>query len=496
MGLMRFLAPQRERVTREAVERSYITGLDFVPTRARKSWDGEGALRIEREIDESGCFHILWEVDGHGQLLLSTANLMERSRPYHLPVELARGTVNRLRSKASIWQMAGLEITPDLSSEIKRVVKLFAQAATSQDQPLVAARWAEDAIRASLDAMVSLSQQYAAQVLALRLRESHQLTTLLAGSLGDDVIPINLEPMFAATFNAAVVPLNWRDMEPEADRYEWAISDQQLKLCLRHRARVIAGPLMRLDRRCLPAWIADRCRELDWFGDRLCGFIASTVRRYRGQVHLWNCAAGANVPCDLLSDEQRVRLTVLAIETTRRFDPRTPVIVSFDQPWGEYATEVPVAMPPMYFAEMLVRAELGVAGIGLELNLGYWPDGSLPRDVLEIGQLIDQWSLLGLPLIPIVSIPSACDADPLASQSAARPIASSRGDCPSMDSQKRLIEQLLPMLVAKQSVQAIVWNQVFDSADHRFAHGGLFDASSRPKPSLSTVIALRRDHLQ
>jgi hypothetical protein len=150
----------------------------------------------------------------------------------------------------------------------------------------------------------------------------------------------------------------------------------------------------------------------------------------------------------------------------------------------------------MYFAEMLIRAELGVAGIGLELNLGYWPDGSLPRDVLEIGQLIDQWSLLGLPLIPIVSIPSGCDADPLASQSAARPIASSRGECPSMDSQKRLIEQLLPMLVAKQSVQAIVWNQVFDSTDHRFAHGGLFDASSRPKPSLSSVIALRRDHLQ
>jgi hypothetical protein len=64
-----------------------------------------------------------------------------------------------------------------------------------------------------------------------------------------------------------------------------------------------------------------------------------------------------------------------------------------------------------------------------------------------------------------------------------------------MDSQRRWIDELLPMLVAKQSVHAIVWNQVFDSVGHKFPHGGLFDASARPKPSLSSAIGLRRDHL-
>jgi hypothetical protein len=259
---------------------------------------------------------------------------------------------------------------------------------------------------------------------------------------------------------------------------------------------VLAGPLIRLDRKFLPEWIGDRCREYEWFRDRARRFVAEAVKKYKSQVHIWHSSAAANLPSTLLSDEQRVRLTVETIQTVRRCDPRTPVIVSFDQPWGEYAAEVPSALPPMHFAEMLIRAELGLAGIGLELNLGYWPDGSLPRDVLEIGQLIDQWSLLGLPLIPMLSIPSACDVDPLASQLAARPLGSVRGDCPSMDSQKRLVEQILPMLMAKQSVQVIVWNQVFDSASHRFAHGGLFDATSKPKPSLSSVIALRRDRLQ
>jgi hypothetical protein len=211
MGLMRFLTPQRERVTREAVERSYVTGLDFVPTRARKSWDGEGALRIERDIDESGCFHILWEVDGHGTLLLSTASLMERSRPYQLPVELARGTVNRLRTKSSIWRMAGLEISAAFASDIDDASRLFTRAATSQDQPATAAQRAEESLRLALDAMALLSQQYAEQVLGMRLKANSPLTTLLAGNLGEQRVPENLEPMFAAAFTAGVVPLNWKD---------------------------------------------------------------------------------------------------------------------------------------------------------------------------------------------------------------------------------------------------------------------------------------------
>ena len=422
---------------------------------------------------------------------------MERARPYQLPVELARGTINRLRTKSSVWQMAGLEVTAELASELDSAVRTFAQAATNQNQPALSSRLAEDAIRQSLDAMALLAQQYSRQVLESRHRNAGQLPTLLAGNLGGSTMPENLEPMFVAAFNAAVIPFNWRCAEPECDKDDWAETDRQLKLCLRHRLKILGGPLMRLDRSSLPGWVADRCRDFNWLSGCIARYISNAVKRYKGQVHLWHCSAAANVAAGLpLSDEQRLRLAVLAIETTRRCDPRTPVIVSFDQPWGEYMVETPFALPPMHFAEMMVRAELGLAGIGLELNLGYWPDGSLPRDLLEIGQLIDQWSQLGLPLIPMISIPSGCDDDPLASQSTARPVRSVAGDCPSIDSQKRLIEQLLPMLTAKQSVQAIVWNQVFDSADHRFAHGGLFDASSRPKPSLTSVIGLRRDHLQ
>lgn len=494
MGLMRFLTPQRERVSAEAVERAYVAGLDGIPTHARKTWEGGELLRVEREIDESGNFYIPWDVEQHGPLVLCTASLMERERPYHLVVELARGTVNRLRSQAAVWQMAGLELPGDLSEDIHFAAATFARAATRQHLPQEAATVSEHVIQLALGAMSRLGRQYADQVLRTRHTDSSPLGTLLAGNLGDEPLPYNTEPMFGAAFNAAVVPFNWQRVEPEPDVYRWNVPDRHLQLCLRHRLKILAGPLMRLDADWLPGWAVACCTDFERLAARLRQFMTAVVQRYRGQARLWHCAAAPNLPGNLpLSDQERLRLTVMAIENVRRIDPRTPVIVSFDQPFAEYLVDDDSGSPPMHFADMLVRAELGLAGIGLEINLGYWPHGTLPRDLLEIGQLVDQWSLLGLPLIPMLCIPSGGGGDRLASQ----PARAFRGgdELPSLPSQKQLVEQLLPMLVAKQSVQAIVWNQVFDSVAHKFAHGGLFDASGRPKPSLGSLISLRRDHV-
>ena len=106
MGLLRFLTPQRDRVEDSAVQMAYVAGLDGIPTASHKSWEDDRLLRLERTTSESGNLHIPWQVEGHGRVLLSTSSLMERERPYHLPVELARGTAasdsaGRAASRAS-----------------------------------------------------------------------------------------------------------------------------------------------------------------------------------------------------------------------------------------------------------------------------------------------------------------------------------------------------------------------------------------------------------
>jgi hypothetical protein len=196
-----------------------------------------------------------------------------------------------------------------------------------------------------------------------------------------------------------------------------------------------------------------------------------------------------------IPDEQKVQLTMMAVELVRRLDPRTPVFVSFDQPWAEYMAFEETDLSPLHFADLLVRADLGIAGLGLEINYGFWPGGTFPRDILDISEQIDFWALLGLPLITILSIPSSGAEDQLACRHAGRPLAKASPDGLSPQSQKRVVEQILPVLLAKQSVHAVVWNQVFDASVHQYANAGVFDANHRPKPALSSLIALRRDHL-
>jgi hypothetical protein len=307
----------------------------------------------------------------------------------------------------------------------------------------------------------------------------------------------DVEPMFCAAFNTAIVPCRWSAIQPSPDTWDWTEADKRIQWCRRNGLKILAGPLLRIDQQCLPPWLSASQPGFQELAEAMRRFVSNVVNRYRTDVHLWHCAAGTNATTALpLSDEQKVRLTMEVIEVTRHTDPRTPVFVSFDQPWGEYMSTEATDLWPLHFADMLIRADLGIAGIGLELNFGYWPGGTLPRDVLELSEHVDYWSLLGLPLILQLTIPSSGEPDTLAGADAGRPLVDAVPGGLSPQSQQWLVEQLLPAVLAKRSVHAVTWNQVFDSRPHKYAHAGLFDAEDRPKPALSSLIAARRDHLQ
>ncbi len=345
MGCLRLLNPHRERLADGAVDRAYIAGLDGIPTACQKVWESDRVLRLERTNHDSGNVYIPWQIEGHGELLLSTATLMERDQPYHLPVELARGTVNRLRSKAATWQLAGLRVADSLAEQIRSASRAFVRAATSQQDEEAAALAAEESMRKSLDATVLLGSEYARQALEFRHEGSGALSTLLAGNLGSEWMPANAEPMFRAAFNSAVVPFVWREIQPTPDCFEWARCDKQVQWCHRHGLKVIGGPLLPLDRDRLPDWV--RGSNLDFAGLAKAArkFVDAAVERYRNQVHLWHVVA-ATTTAPWLGDDHKLRLTAMAVETARRRDSRTPVYVSVDQPWGEAlvfarATHVP-----------------------------------------------------------------------------------------------------------------------------------------------------------
>jgi len=78
MGLIKFLVPQLDRIKPDAAERAYMADLEGVPWAGHLYWNGD-CLVLSREADDSGNFYIPWEVPGHGELILCTGTLIERS---------------------------------------------------------------------------------------------------------------------------------------------------------------------------------------------------------------------------------------------------------------------------------------------------------------------------------------------------------------------------------------------------------------------------------
>ena len=195
----------------------------------------EDELIVVREIRESGNLYVPWPVVGQGELILCTASLMERKQPYHLPVELARGTLNRLRNQAAAWQMVGMDLSPDYRAKLRQSQLFFARAANEQAEPLAAADDAERALQVALEAINILSGDYVRQVLTMRHQQTPQLPTLLAGNVESEPLTGQFAKRFRDAFNSAAVPLNWRDMEREQGQLAWDASDQQMAWWLHRR---------------------------------------------------------------------------------------------------------------------------------------------------------------------------------------------------------------------------------------------------------------------
>ncbi|HEY1064713.1 MAG TPA: hypothetical protein VGE52_01325, partial [Pirellulales bacterium] len=176
-------------------------------------------------------------------------------------------------------------------------------------------------------------------------------------------------------------------------------------------------------------------------------------------------------------------------------DPDAQCIIRIDQPWAEYMTRGEWDLSPIHFADALARADLGLAGVNLEINLGYATGGSSPRDALEFSRLLDLWSYLGLPLYVTLTFPTSDAPDARATRSTTiAPKGSPEGWTP--NGQRAWVERTVPLIFAKRSVYGVFWNHLSDAQPHLFPNGGLVNGEGKPKAALGTLAAMRRYHLK
>ena len=487
---MRFICPP-DRITDEAVQHAYLSGYDRIPWRNNVRHE-DGELILERTVSDSGNLHIPWKVANRGQITLSTSTLMEREKPYHLPLELARGKIGQVRNQRSDWSLSGLDVSAEVDEKLADAVAFFAQAAVVQHGSKQSTDLADRAIAAALDAGDLLAVCYAEQVLANRRRGSQKLSAFLAGNVGMSRLDDYTSRQFVDTFNAANVPFSWREIQANQDSFTWDVTDGQVHWCGSSGLRVCGGPLLQFDQHYIPDWIKQCEGDFNTLYALMSSYVQAVVDRYRNRVDIWQCAGRVNTSEVLgLTEEERIRLVARAVELTRALDPDAPVLVSFDQPWAEYLSRREMDFPPLHFADALIRAGLGVSGLMLEINVGCYPGGTMTRDPLDFGRLIDYWSLLGVPLFLSLTVPSAWQTDPLSRRTATLP---EESWTPKV--QESWVSRYVPLLLAKPGVHGIIWNQLRDSEPHDFPHGGLFDLRRHPKPALRQLASIRKAHLE
>lgn len=490
MGQMRFRLHRRDRIPEGAIQRIYVAGSEDVPWSTHSQWMGD-QLVVERTVDDSGYVYVPWRVDGHGLYLLGTTTLMERDEPYLLDVELARGLIQRIRSRLFLWEWLGMKTPPELSERLRGATVLFSHAATSQNNVPAAAADANEAIVAALKVSDELVRSYAEQSIGARQRQT-PVATLMGVSLGPQTPPVAVRRKLLEACNIVQLPVSWRAIETREGRRDWKATDEQLGWCQTAGIKVAAGPLLRLDDRGVPDWMYLWEGEDDNLSRLLLDHVRAVVSRYAGRVHLWHVASRVNNGQLLsLNEESRLNLVAHAVQVVRKIDPRTPTVVSFDQPWGEYLVDQEHDLAPLHYADALLRADLGISGFGLEINAGYWPRGSAHRPAFEYGKLVDQWSQLGLPLMMFLTAADSDAEDPKAARNINAELIKPSG-VSTQNSQAAWAASVAPLLLARTSVQVLLWNQLADSEPHEFPHGGLFDANGKAKPTLKLLRDLRK----
>jgi hypothetical protein len=496
MGTISFLLPTglSAEATRALDRACMAGGPDNMPwpTEARIE---AGHLTLRRTVDESGYLVVPWQIPGAGLVMATSATLMERSLPYELTIELARGKVNQVRCQAWDWQAGGLQVTAQLAEVIHAASAAFGAAVALSPAPAASSQ-AQQALALAYQAADQLVGAYKAQMIEMRHQRQPRFDTFIGCRLGSHLPDGPAASALAETCNAVGLPLSWSEIEPEeAGACHWETHDALVEWACAQDWAVTAGPLLDFSSARLPGWLWLYERDLGSLASFMTGYVQAVLHRYRGRIRRWQLTAASNCAQVLsLGEDELMWLTVHLIEAARKVDPAVELVVGIAQPWGEYMAAEDRIHSPFIFADTLIRAGLNLSALDVELIMGVTPRGSYCRDLLELSRLIDLYALLGVPLRMTLGYPSSVgpdsDADPdyrIDTGYWRRPI--------SPDEQGDWAGSFAELIACKPSVQGIHWTHFSDAEPHQFPHCGLIDSQGTVKPSLSRLRSLRQEHL-
>ncbi len=492
MAKLTFRIPAELAVTDDDCRVIHVVGSDRVVRSSVVSRTADRLLVDLQEV-EGVKVKVPFRTASRTPVLLTTCSLRpDNCQPYNLVAELARGTLFRFRTLAVACREADVDLPQFTQELLQQATDKFAQAVVAHRHRAEADLLADEALVLALHGLEQLEPIYAkASQQAVHQHQGDR--AFLRGIALPATWHPDVSPLLTQGINSVMVEPNWKLCETDVGQYEWEAVDQSIDEIKRRGLATVLGPMLSLDELTTPDWLYLWENDFEELLGAAVRYCQALVERFQGEVDLWYCAAGLNDRVALdLKEEQRLRLLVNVVQTLRGSGLRAPLLVSFAKPWGEYLKGSDRQLAPIHFAEELVRARVGITGIGLEMNFGESEPASYFRGFFDIVELLDQWSLLGMPLFVTLSAPSSWRADPGAIYDPRR--TTEPLERISRRTQRLVVEHLLPALYTHPQVQGVFWSQATDTVPHRFPNAGLIDQRGRAKSALRRLEDLTHSH--
>ena len=439
-----------------------------IPARAHLA---NGMLYCERHVSESGQMRLLWpRFDGRREVV-HTTSLREQSGPYSLELELARGQLSRLRNQFNSWSGAGLQSTPELNTLIQDSHRSFRSAVLRTENPETAVPAALLSIDASSRATELLCQHYVEQRLGYRKSRAARLPVFLGCQL--DRVPENADD-FCRAFNAVQIDAAWKNLEHDDGVYQWEHLDELVNWALEQKLYILGGPLLDLSEDRLPDWLKASTGDMVNLQSYTSDFVETVVGRYVGRVRHWEVVTGSNRGgVASLDEEQRINLVARAVEAARQVDEHTQVSLRVVQPWGEYLSQTTNRLSPIQFVDTVRRCGVRFTEINLEIRVGNIPAATLCRDCLSLSHLIDQWSLLQIPINIMITAPSTCSVKEHHFEAM----------------QVRWLEETMLMCLAKERIVGIYYSN-WNRQQSNGPQTALVDGNGSPRETLKLLTSM------
>ncbi len=463
---------------------AYLVGSDNVPIRGDFTYDN-GEIFCRKRAAGPAALVLLWETHNFGAIELETTRLPERDEPYILNVELARGRMMRFVQKREEWGLLDLAEAQGVNDKAGECRDLLIEALIHVDEPATASIYADRCLATALP----LAEQAAlthADLLLQRRVSTRSFPRGAFGCLAD--VTNTTEPyrrLLIGNNDFIQVPIPWKTIEPQEQKYDWTVTDEWLDFLRRARMPVVAGPLVQFSEASIPDWLYIWEHDYETVRDFLYEHIDRVVTRYANQAAYWNVLSGLHVNAQFsFTFDQLMDLTRMTVGLVKKTNASARTMVELTQPWGEYYATNQRSIPPLLYAEMIVQSGISFDMFALQLRFGIPRDGCWQRDLFQISSLLDRFAPFGKPLmVSGMQVPS----QPESSGGAGvwrKPW--------SEGLQSKWLEAVTDIALSKPFVEAISWRDLIDTPTMAIPHGGLANADLSPKQAFKTWSSLRR----